>query len=59
MTNGKFKQGQKVFVKCYVYKNGKKCYGVISKVGEITSFVKMNGNNKSTAIGNIWITPIN
>lgn len=48
-------ENYKVSVKCPVYKNGRKCYGVVILTGEIRSKVKIEGNSKSTTFANVWI----
>ena len=51
--------GRDVEVCSPAYKNGKKFLGVITGIkSELTYFVRLNGNSKSTTFAACWITLI-
>jgi len=54
-------KGQKVFVKCPVFRNGEKLEATVKEIIKDKYQVKVviNGNTKSTIISISWIFPIN
>lgn len=51
--------GKNVEVRCPAYKNGTKSLGVITGIkSELTYFVRLNGNSKSSTFAACWITLI-
>ena len=58
MTNKDY-IGKRIQIKSPAYKNGRKHTGIITGIkSELTYFVKIDGNSKSSTFAHCWITLI-